>query len=72
MLNHVLPTGEVATAEQYAGAYVFFATRAETVPLTGSILDFNSGWGVRGLIDANLGAELEKHFGEQAVRREPA
>ncbi|MCG2664715.1 3-(cis-5,6-dihydroxycyclohexa-1,3-dien-1-yl)propanoate dehydrogenase [Brevundimonas sp.] len=72
MLNHVLPTGEVATAEQYAGAYVFFATRAETVPLTGSILDFNSGWGVGGLIDANLGAELEKHFGEQAVRREPA
>ncbi|WP_230290963.1 cis-2,3-dihydrobiphenyl-2,3-diol dehydrogenase [Croceicoccus sp. Ery5] len=64
MLENVLPAGQVATAEEYAGAYVFFATRAETVPLTGSILDFNSGWGVRGLIDVRLGAELDKRFSE--------
>ncbi|MDD4937111.1 MAG: cis-2,3-dihydrobiphenyl-2,3-diol dehydrogenase [Acidiphilium sp.] len=62
MLEQVLPAGQVATAEEYTGAYVFFATRAETVPLTGSILDFNGGWGVRGLIDVNLGAELDKRF----------
>lgn len=72
MLDHVLPTGKVATAEEYTGAYVFFATRAETVPLTGSILDFNSGWGVRGLIDVNLGAELDRCFGKQTMDGEAA
>jgi cis-1,2-dihydrobenzene-1,2-diol/chlorobenzene dihydrodiol dehydrogenase len=62
MLNPVLPTGRVATAEEYAGAYVFFATRADTVPLTGSVLNFDGGMGVRGLFEASLGAQLDKHF----------
>ncbi|MFG1228651.1 cis-2,3-dihydrobiphenyl-2,3-diol dehydrogenase [Xanthobacter wiegelii] len=62
MLGKVLPTGRVATAEEYAGAYVFFATRADTVPLTGSVLNYDGGWGVRGLIDVNLGAQLDKHY----------
>lgn len=62
MLGPVLPTGRVATAEEYAGAYVFFATRADTVPLTGSVLNFDGGMGVRGLFEASLGAQLDKHF----------
>lgn len=62
MLSPVLPAGRVATAEEYAGAYVFFATRADTVPLTGSVLNFDGGMGVRGLFEASLGAQLDKHF----------
>ncbi|MFG1314568.1 cis-2,3-dihydrobiphenyl-2,3-diol dehydrogenase [Xanthobacter autotrophicus] len=62
MLGKVLPTGRVATAEEYAGAYVFFATRADTVPLTGSVLNYDGGWGVRGLIEVSLGAQLDKNF----------
>lgn len=62
MLKPVLPTGRVATAEEYAGAYVFFATRADTVPLTGSVLNFDGGMGVRGLFEPSLGATLDKHF----------
>nr|ACF16032.1 cis-chlorobenzene dihydrodiol dehydrogenase [Bordetella sp. IITR-02] len=62
MLGPVLPTGRVATAEEYAGAYVFFATRADTVPLTGSVLNIDGGMGVRGLFEASLGAQLDKHF----------
>ncbi|ANC47578.1 cis-2,3-dihydrobiphenyl-2,3-diol dehydrogenase [Pandoraea pnomenusa] len=62
MLKSVLPTGRAATADEYAGAYVFFATRADTVPLTGSVLNFDGGMGVRGLFEASLGAQLDKHF----------
>lgn len=66
MLADVLPTGRMAEAEEYTGAYVFFATRAETVPLTGSTLNYDGGMGVRGFVDANRGAELDKHFGPKA------
>ncbi|MHA3082791.1 cis-2,3-dihydrobiphenyl-2,3-diol dehydrogenase [Acinetobacter sp. ANC 5383] len=63
MLKSVLPTGRAATAEEYAGAYVFFATRGDTVPLTGSVLNCDGGMGVRGLFESSLGAQLDKHFG---------
>lgn len=61
-LGAVLPAGCVASAEEYAGAYVFFATRGDTVSLTGSVLNYDGGMGVRGLFGANLGAQLDKHF----------
>lgn len=63
MLKSVLPTGRAATAEEYAGAYVFFATRGDTVPLTGSVLNCDGGMGVRGLFESSLGLQLDKHFG---------
>jgi NAD(P)-dependent dehydrogenase (short-subunit alcohol dehydrogenase family) len=63
MLKSVLPTGRAATAEEYAGAYVFFATRGDTVPLTGSVLNCDGGMGVRGLFESSLGTQLDKHFG---------
>lgn len=61
-LGPVLPAGCVASADEYAGAYVFFATRRDTVSLTGSVLNYDGGMGARGLFDANLGAQLDKHF----------
>lgn len=67
MLAGVLPAGRMASAEEYTGAYVFFATRGETVPLTGSVLNYDGGMGVRGLFDINRGAELDKHFGKAAA-----
>lgn len=67
MLAGILPTGRMATAEEYAGAYVFFATRAENQPLTGSVLNFDGGLGVRGFTDANRGALLEQHFSTGAL-----
>ncbi|WP_269894129.1 cis-2,3-dihydrobiphenyl-2,3-diol dehydrogenase [Mycobacterium hippophais] len=62
MLAGVLPTGRMATATESTGAYVFFATRAETVPLTGSILNYDGGMGVRGFTEANRGSLLDEHF----------
>jgi hypothetical protein len=62
MAEAFLPTGKAATADEYAGAYVFFATRGDIVPLTGSILNFDGGIGVRGLTESCLGSHLDNHF----------
>lgn len=67
MLAGILPTGRMATAEEYAGAYVFFATRADNVPLTGSVLNYDGGLGVRGFTDPNLGGRLDAHFAKESV-----
>ncbi len=67
MLATILPTGRMATAQEYTGAYVFFATRTDTVPLTGSVLNYDGGIGVRGLADANRGALLDEQFAKQDV-----
>lgn len=64
MLAEILPTGRMPTADEYTGAFVFFATRAETIPLTGSVLNYDGGIGVRGFTDANRGALLDRHFVE--------
>nr|BAM76240.1 cis-2,3-dihydrobiphenyl-2,3-diol dehydrogenase [Janibacter sp. TYM3221] len=67
MLADILPTGRMATAEEYAGAWVFFATRSDIQPLTGSVLNYDGGLGVRGFTDANRGALLEQHFNKEAL-----
>lgn len=61
-LGPALPAGCVASADQYAGAYVFFATREDSVSMTGSVLNYDGGMGARGLFSANLGEQLDKHF----------
>ena len=53
-----VPVGLLPTASDYAAAYVFFASRAENVPATGSILNYDGGFGVRGLRQAMGGREL--------------
>ena len=49
LLDDVLPIGRVPDAEEYTGAYVFFATRGDSVPATGALLNYDGGMGVRGL-----------------------
>jgi cis-2,3-dihydrobiphenyl-2,3-diol dehydrogenase len=44
-----VPLGRMPTAAEYAGAYVFFASRQDNVPATGSILNHDGGFGIRGL-----------------------
>ena len=53
-----VPVGLLPTASDYAAAYVFFASRADNVPATGSILNYDGGFGVRGLRQAMGGREL--------------
>lgn len=49
LLQDVLPIGRLPDAEEYTGAYVFFATRGDSAPATGALLNYDGGMGVRGL-----------------------
>jgi cis-2,3-dihydrobiphenyl-2,3-diol dehydrogenase len=60
-----VPIGKLPTPEEYAGAYVFFATRADTVPATGSILNYDGGIGIRGFAAPSGGHDLEQRFGSK-------
>ena len=53
-----VPLARLATAEEYASAYLFFASRSDTVPATGSILNYDGGFGVRGLRRPRGGDDL--------------
>ena len=44
-----VPLSRLPTPAEYAGAYVFFASREDNVPATGSILNHDGGFGIRGL-----------------------
>ncbi len=44
-----IPIGHMPTPAEYAGAYVFFACREDNIPATGTILNHDGGFGVRGL-----------------------
>jgi cis-2,3-dihydrobiphenyl-2,3-diol dehydrogenase len=57
-----VPLGRVPTPEEYASAYVFFASRSEAAPATGSILNLDGGLGVRGLSRVSGGKKLRDRF----------
>lgn len=58
MLEQALPIGRMPEVNEYTGAYVFFATRGDNVPATGALLNYDGGFGVRGLFDAVGGKDL--------------
>jgi len=58
LLKDVLPVGRVPDVEEYTGAYVFFATRADSFPSTGAVLNYDGGMGVRGLFTSVGGRDL--------------
>jgi len=57
-----IPLGRIPSADEYAAAYVFFAARGESAPATGSILNFDGGFGVRGLTRLSGGQALQERF----------
>jgi NAD(P)-dependent dehydrogenase (short-subunit alcohol dehydrogenase family) len=44
-----VPIGRIPTPAEYAGGYVFFASREDNVPATGTVLNHDGGLGIRGL-----------------------
>jgi cis-2,3-dihydrobiphenyl-2,3-diol dehydrogenase len=58
-----VPLGELPQASDYASAYVFFASRRDNVPATGSILNYDGGFGIRGLRRTSAGADLPARLG---------
>lgn len=60
-----LPLARVPTPEEYAGAYVFLASRQDNVPATGMVLNHDGGIGIRGLAQPAGGVGLPAFFGVQ-------
>lgn len=58
-----VPIGELPQASDYAAAYVFFASRQDNVPATGSVLNYDGGFGIRGLRRPSAGADLPERLG---------
>lgn len=65
--EHFVPIGRMPTADEYAGAYVFFASRKDAAPATGAVLNFDGGLGVRGLGPSPAGGRglRERFQGDQ-------
>lgn len=60
----LVPIGRVPSPAEYAGAYVFFACRDDNVPATGTVLNHDGGFGVRGLGPVPRGgADLAERLG---------
>jgi cis-2,3-dihydrobiphenyl-2,3-diol dehydrogenase len=59
------------TAADYAGAYVFFASRQDNVPATGSILNHDGGFGIRGLRQTMGGRDLPQRLAAAADGSDP-
>jgi len=58
MARHVVPIGHLPTPADYTGAYVFFASREDNLPATGTVLRHDGGLAVQGFIDCRGGAGL--------------
>lgn len=58
-----IPLGYVPTPEEYAGAFVFYASRQDNVPATGGILKVETGIGVRGIGSVSAGQGLAEKYG---------
>ncbi|MFO1083090.1 MAG: 3-(cis-5,6-dihydroxycyclohexa-1,3-dien-1-yl)propanoate dehydrogenase [Reyranellaceae bacterium] len=63
-----VPIGLLPTARDYAAAYVFFACRADNVPATGSILNYDGGFGIRGLRRTMGGRDLPERIAARDKR----
>ena len=63
ILRGVLPMHKMASAAEYAGAYVFLASRRDNVPATAAIINLDGGMGVRGLAGPSGGDDLPQKLG---------
>lgn len=59
----VVPLGRVPAAPEYAGSYVYFASRRDSAPATGGVLICETGIGVRGIGTVSAGTGLAAKYG---------
>ena len=58
-----VPLGRVPATSDYAGGYVFLASRRDSRPATGGVLSLDSGIAVRGMGRVSAGAKLAAKYG---------
>jgi NAD(P)-dependent dehydrogenase (short-subunit alcohol dehydrogenase family) len=62
--HNYVPIGRLPTPEEYASAYVMFASRLDGAAATGSVLNYDGGLGVRGFGRTSGGRGLKERFAE--------
>ena len=60
-----VPIGMLPEARDYAQAYIFFASRTDNIPATGATLNYDGGYGIRGLRQTMGGRDLPEQLAEQ-------
>ena len=58
-----VPLGKVPATSDYAGGYVFLASRRDSRPATGGVLSLDTGIAVRGIGRASAGSGLAAKYG---------
>jgi len=60
-----MPIGFVPPAADYAGGYVFLASRRDSRPATGGVLKLDAGIAVRGIGRTSAGGKLAERYGRR-------
>jgi cis-2,3-dihydrobiphenyl-2,3-diol dehydrogenase len=58
-----MPIGFVPTPADYAGGYLFLASRRDSRPATGAVINLDAGIAVRGIGRASAGGRLAEKYG---------
>jgi NAD(P)-dependent dehydrogenase (short-subunit alcohol dehydrogenase family) len=58
-----MPLAFVPTPAEYAGGYVFLASRRDSRPATGGVLKLDAGIAIRGIGRASAGGKLAEKYG---------
>ena len=58
-----MPIGFVPATTDYAGGYVFLASRRDSRPATGGVLKLDAGIAVRGIGRSSAGGSLAEKYG---------
>ena len=58
-----VPLGKVPATSDYAGAYVFLASRRDSRPATGGVVNLDTGIAIRGIGRASAGKGLAEKYG---------
>ena len=56
-----VPLGQMPTPQEYAGGFVFLACREDNVPTTGTIIQHDGGFGIRGIGQKPRGGDKLLH-----------
>jgi cis-2,3-dihydrobiphenyl-2,3-diol dehydrogenase len=57
-----MPIGRVPAADDYAGGYVFLASRRDSLPATGGVLSLDAGIAIRGIGRTFAGGDLARKY----------
>jgi cis-2,3-dihydrobiphenyl-2,3-diol dehydrogenase len=66
-----IPLGRIPATADYAGGYVFLASRRDSRPATGGVLNLDSGIGARGIGRVAGGARLAAKYGAASDPAKP-